>query len=88
MVSLPWNLLNAEILTEDDILLENITQEHDCNDLDRHISNKITARIKSMHANRSKGPDGIGMEALKSLDWNIANFQCVIQGDIIKAKYP
>ena len=60
------NLLNAVTVIENDTLLQNITQENDCNDLDRPISrDEIVSCIKSMNTNKSPGPDGICMEMFK-----------------------
>ena len=56
--------MNVE--TANDDLLQNITQEHDSHDLERPISDdEIISSVKSMHANRSPGPDGICIEMLK-----------------------
>ena len=44
------NLLNMDVVTENDTLLQNITQVHDSNDLERPISNEeIISSIKSIH---------------------------------------
>ena len=60
------NLLNMNVETANDDLLQNITQEHDSHDLERPISDdEIISSVKSMHANRSPGPDGICIEMLK-----------------------
>ena len=60
------NLLNMDVVTENDTLLQNITLVHDSNDLERPISNEeIISSIKSIHMNRSPGPDGICIEMLK-----------------------
>ena len=47
------NLLNMDVDFENEHLLQNITQDHDCNDLDRPISNaEIISSIKSINSNR------------------------------------
>ena len=69
------NLLNMEVGSENEHLLQNITQDHDCNDLDRPISNtEIISSIKSIHSNRSPGPDGICIEMFKSMQNEILPF--------------
>ena len=48
--------MNVE--TANDDLLQNIIQEHDSHDLERPISDdEIISSVKSMHANRSPGPE-------------------------------
>ena len=48
------NLLNMEVGSENEHLLQNITKDHDCNYLDRPISNtEIISSIKPIHSNRS-----------------------------------
>ena len=48
------NLLNMEVTTENENLLQNIVQENDSNDLERPITNEeISSSIKSIHSNRS-----------------------------------
>ena len=55
-----------DVVTENDTLLQNITLVHDSNDLERPISNEeIISSIKSIHMNRSPGPDDICIEMLK-----------------------
>ena len=55
-----------DVVTENNTLLQNITQVHDGNDLERPISNEeIISSIKSIHMNRSPGPDDICIEMLK-----------------------
>ena len=69
------NLLNMDVDIENEHLLQNITQDHDCNDLDRPISNaEILSSIKSINSNRSPGPDGICIEMFKSMQNDILPF--------------
>ena len=60
------NLLNTSSPDEHEQVLQNITQNNDSADLDRQITNdEITASVKSIHSNRSPGPDGICIEMIK-----------------------
>ena len=61
------NLLNMDVDFEIEHILQNITQDHDCNELDRPISNEeiiSNVIIKSINSNRSPGPDGICIEII------------------------
>ena len=60
------NLLNTSSLEEHEQVLQNITQNNDCIELDRQITDdEIISSLKSIHSNRSPGPDGICIEMLK-----------------------
>ena len=77
------NLFNMEVGSESEHLLQNITQDHDCNDLDRLISNtEIISSIKSIHSNRSPGPDGICIEMFKSMQNEILPFLNILFNQI------
>ena len=65
--------MNVE--TVNDALLQDITQEHDSQVLERPISDdEIISSIKLIHANRTPGPDGICIEMLKSTQNEIRRF--------------
>ena len=69
------NLLNMEVTSENRNLLQNIVQENDSNDLERLITNEeISSSIKSIHSNRSPGPDGICIEMFKNIQNEILPF--------------
>ena len=77
------NLLNVDVATEIDTLLQNITQTHDIHDSDRPISiDKIISNIKSIHANQSLGPDGICIEMLKFILNEILSFLNILFNEI------
>ena len=60
------HLLNTEVRTENETLLQNIGHEYDSNGLERPISNeKIISSINPIHSDRSPGPDGICIEMFK-----------------------
>ena len=60
------NLLNTSSLEEHEQVLQNITQNNDCIELDRQITDdEIISSLKSINSNRSPGPDGICIEMLK-----------------------
>ena len=60
------NLLNTSSPDEHEQVLQNITQNNDSTNLDRQITNDvITASVKSIHSNRSPGPDGICIVMIK-----------------------
>ena len=60
------NLLNTSSLEEHEQVSQNITQNNDCIEHDRQITDdEIISSLKSIHSNRSPGPDGICIEMLK-----------------------
>ena len=68
-------LLNEDVTTEHDDLLQNITQENDVTDLERPITTEeIILSIKNIHSNKSPGPDGICIEMFKSIQNEILPF--------------
>ena len=62
------NLLKFDVPDAHEQVLYNITQNNDCIDLDRQITDdEVIASIKSIHSNLSPGPDGICIEMIKSI---------------------
>ena len=73
-------ILNINVPDVHEQVLNNITQNNDCGDLDRQISDdKIIASIKFIHSNRSSGPDEIYIEMIKSTINEILLFPNVFQ---------
>ena len=64
-----------EITTENDGLLQNITQENDITNLEGQITNEeIISSIKNIHSNKSPGPDGICIEMFKNIQNEVLPF--------------
>ncbi|MCG8044707.1 MAG: endonuclease/exonuclease/phosphatase family protein [Candidatus Thiodiazotropha taylori] len=84
------NLLNMEVRTENDTLLQNITNQYDTNELNRQISNEeIILSIKLLHSNRSPGPDGICIEMFKHTKNEILTFlNCLFNELFEKGEVP
>ena len=62
------NLLNIDVSGVHEQVLHNITQNNDCIDLDRRITDdEMITSIKSIHSNHSPGPDRICIEMIKSI---------------------
>ena len=83
------NLLNTNFSDEHEQDLQNITQNNVSTDLDRQITNEeIIASVKSIHSNRSLGPDGICIEMIKVTLNEVLPFLNVLFNKIYDRNFP
>ena len=80
------NLLNINVPDVHEQVLNNITQNNDCGYLDRQITDdEIIASVKSIHSNRSPGPDGICIEMIKSTLNEVLPFLNVLFNEVYES---
>ena len=79
-------LFNLTEINQYEDVLRNITQDHESEDLDIPISDQeIINSTKSIHTNRSPGPDGVCIEMLKETLTTILPYLKVLFNDIFNS---
>ena len=79
-------LFNSTEINQHEDVLRNITQDHESEDLDIPISDQeIINSTKSIHTNRSPGPDGVCIEMLKETLTTILPYLKVLFNDIFNS---